>query len=539
MNTEIDEAAMTTLVAMSQVPEKFSAIEIKNFYENIISKLPCIVGWKDKDFKYVFCNEVTAFDLLKFNSPSEIIGKTDFELGFSVETAKSLRQIDEEIIKTGKPALNIETIFEMDDGRNILLSTNRTPLLDSAGEVVGIVFVSIDITAEKETIRLKFEAQQAALQEKEKLITLAHKVVHDISSPLSALGMMIPSCTELPEKKRIVIKRVAESILDIANNLLSTYRSEEGATSGVEERQPLLISDLIQQLLSEKKAQFSNKAVQFETDIADEAQFAFALMQPSQFRRSMSNLINNAVDALDNKSHGLVTINLTVDVESIVITIQDNGKGMSTAMIHKMMNRQSFTEGKANGHGLGLQQVWDTLDTNEGKIIVNSSPNEGTTIQITFPRVDAASWIAQNLQLKSNSIIVILDDEESIHGAWDMRLAPYLKSHSNLHMHHFKQGKETLDFFRALSTKEKECVVFLSDYELLRQDKNGLQIIEESGIKKSTLVTSYYTDTKIRNKAIELGVKILPKQMASIVPIEVDLGNPQRTLKSIFKSFIS
>jgi signal transduction histidine kinase len=311
------------------------------------------------------------------------------------------------------------------------------PLFNSVGEAIGIIGISVDITAQREAIRLKFEAQQAVLQEKEKLINLAHKVVHDISSPLSALGMMIPSCTELPEKKRIVIKRVAESIFDIANNLLSTYRNEEGAASGVEERQPLLISDLIQQLLSEKKAQFSNQTVQFETDITDEAQFAFALMQPSQFRRSMSNLINNAVDALDNKSHGLITIKLTVDVESIVITIQDNGKGMSAGMIQKMLNRQSFTEGKANGHGLGLQQVWDTLDTNEGKIIVNSTPNEGTIIQLTFPRVEAASWIAQTIHLKPNSIIVILDDEESIHGAWDMRLAPYVKSHSNLHVHHF------------------------------------------------------------------------------------------------------
>jgi len=38
MNTETTKIAMTTLAAMSQVPEKFSATEIKNFYENIIAK---------------------------------------------------------------------------------------------------------------------------------------------------------------------------------------------------------------------------------------------------------------------------------------------------------------------------------------------------------------------------------------------------------------------------------------------------------------------------------------------------------------------
>jgi hypothetical protein len=66
-------------------------------------------------------------------------------------------------------------------------------------------------------------------------------------------------------------------------------------------------------------------------------------------------------------------------------------------------------------------------------------------------------------------------------------------------------------------------VVFLSDYELLRQNKNGLQIIEESGIKNTILVTSYYANSSIRDRAVKLGVRILPKQLASTVPIDINL----------------
>ena len=93
-------------------------------------------------------------------------------------------------------------------------------------------------------------------------------------------------------------------------------------------------------------------------------------------------------------------------------------------------------------------------------------------------------------------------------------------------MHHFKQGQEALDFFSLLSPKDKDLVVLLSDYELLRQAKNGLQIIGESGIKNAILVTSYYANAQIRDKAMQLGVKILPKQMASIVPLELDENRP-------------
>ncbi|MCD6026056.1 MAG: putative Histidine kinase [Solimicrobium sp.] len=529
INPEVAEVAMSSLAAMSQVPEKFSATEIKNFYENIIAKLPCIIVWKDRNLKYVFCNEITALDYLKLSSPSEIIGKTDFELGFNFEAAQYVRQVDEQIVTTGKPALDVEITFEMDDGRIVHLSTNRMPLFDSANEIIGIIGVSVDISVQKEAERreaelqkLEKDQQRAILQEKEKLITLAHKVAHDISSPLSALSMMVQLCNELPENKRTVIKRAMESILDIANNLLSTYRNEKpNAGLDSEPRQPVLISDLISQLLSEKKAQYSNLTVRMEADIPPDAQFAFAHLQASQFRRSFSNLINNSVDALAGSDRGQVTVRLDSDVNYVMVTIHDNGQGMPGDLVDKIMQRHPFTEGKHHGHGLGLQQVWDTLDQNQGTIGVHSIPGQGTTIQLTFPRISAPDWCVQTLALSPSSMVVILDDEESIHGAWDTRFAPYLQSCSKLTVHHFKQGQAVLDFLCKLTSLEKNRVIFLSDYELLGQNKNGLQIIEESGIKDTIMVTSYYANFSIKEKAIRLGIKILPKQMASIIDISI------------------
>lgn len=277
--------------------------------------------------------------------------------------------------------------------------------------------------------------------------------------------------------------------------------------------------------MSEKKAQYSDQPVQFEILIADETQFAFTKLQASQFRRAISNVINNAVDAVGQQNNHLVTLKLTANAESITVTVRDNGKGMPASAVEKMLKRQSFTEGKQHGHGLGLQQVWDTLDHNQGVMRVESIPGKGTSIHLTFPRIEAPNWIAQKIHLMPNTIVVILDDEESIHGAWDTRFAQYLRTYSSLHVHHFKQGRDAVAFLGMLSPDDKARVVFLSDYELLRQPKNGLQIIEESGIKNTVLVTSYYAKPQIRDKAIDLNVKILPKQMASVVPIEVDSRN--------------
>jgi PAS domain S-box-containing protein len=520
MSTKNSEMAMTTLVAMSQAPERFSPTEIKNFYEGMLTKMPCIVVWKDRDFKYVFCNQISA-DLLKLSSPSEVVGKTDFELGFNVEAARSLRQIDEEIVRTGKPALNIETTFGMSDGRVVHLSSHRIPLFNSTGEVIGILGVGVDITAQKEAERLRLENErnEAALQEQEKFAQLARKVAHDINSPLASLKMMLPSCAVLPEAQRTLLTRATESILDIANNLLTNYHKQKTDTSGVEQRQPLLVSDLLVQLLSEKKMQYRNHPVTLETVIASDAHFAFVKMQPTEFRRSVSNLINNAVHSLEDNMNGKVTIHLTVDTDALMVEVQDNGKGMTVAMIEKILNRQGFTEGKENGHGLGLQQVWDTLEYNQGLMEVQSELGKGTSIQITFPRIGASDWIAQDIHLIPDNIIVILDDDESIHTAWDLRFAPLMTSYPSLQIHHFTQGQEALNFLAGLSQQQRVLVIFLSDYELLQQRKNGLEVLKESGIKHAILVTSYYSNPKIREEAGRLGIKILPKQMASIIPI--------------------
>ena len=410
------------------------------------------------------------------------------------------------------------------------LSTNRMPLFDSTNEVIDILGVSVDITAQKEAehLRLENERKEVTLHEQEKFAQLACKVAHDINSPLASLKMLLPMCTELHETKRTLLNRATEAILDIANNLLSNYHKQNADTSEIEPRQHLLVSDLLIQLLSEKKMQYRNHPVTFKTVIASDAHFAFIRMQPTEFRRSVSNLINNSVDALEDHMNGRVTIQLTVDT-NVVVKIHDNGKGMTDAIMEKMRNHQTFTEGKVNGHGLGLAQVWDTLAHNDGLMEVQSVLGKGSSIQLTFPRIAASNWIAQDIHLIPDNIIVILDDDESIHTAWDLRFTPLLTSYPSLGIHHFIQGQEALNFLAGLSQQQKELVIFLSDYELLQQRKNGLEVVKESGIKHAMLVTSYYFNPKIREEAARLEIKILPKQMASIIPILFANGNVIRT----------
>jgi hypothetical protein len=194
---------------------------------------------------------------------------------------------------------------------------------------------------------------------------------------------------------------------------------------------------------------------------------------------------------------------------------------MPIEVVKKLEDHQAFTDGKENGHGLGLQQVRGMLEYNQGIMEVESTLQKGTVIRLTFPRATAADWLIQKIDLTDNSMIIILDDEKSIHGAWNLHFNPLLKTHPNLALHHFTQGGEALNFFKDLGVEEKKRVILLSDYELLNQVQNGLEIIRAIKITKAILVTSHYANPNLRNAASELGIKILPKQMASIIPINV------------------
>ena len=84
---------------------------------------------------------------------------------------------------------------------------------------------------------------------------------------------------------------------------------------------------------------------------------------------------------------------------------------------------------------------------------------------------------------------------------------------------HFTLGREAIDFVN--SFEDKDNLLLLTDFELLKQDLNGIDVVEQTGVKRSVLVTSYYANEEVRELALASGVRILPKQLASQVPVLV------------------
>lgn len=312
------------------------------------------------------------------------------------------------------------------------------------------------------------------------------------------------------------------SITDITTQMLNRYK--DNPSSDEEQRQAVLASAYILQILSEKRVEYKDKRIQFDYIFKPESCFSFIKIEPINFRRLLSNLINNAVDALENKVDGKITIQLSITTEYVVIVVKDNGKGMSEDIVNKIENNIAITENKVDGHGIGMTQVQDTLKKSMGLLKIYSIPEQGTDIRLFFPKISAPNWIADSLIVGKDDTIVILDDDSSIHAAWDTKLAPILQNFPDIEVEHFQQGEKVINYINGLSDKDKKSIFLLSDYELLNQNLNGLDVIRQVNLakKQSTLVTSHYFNVEIRKEAHIMGTKILPKNLVHAIQVKVD-----------------
>jgi PAS domain S-box-containing protein len=115
----------------------------KNFLTLIINTIPARVFWKDRNCRYLGCNDLFASDAGITNKEA-IKGLTDYDLGW-LSLAEKYRQQDSEVMESGIPKLTfVEPLIV--DGKNRIIRTSKVPLRNSHGEIIGLLGTYEDIT---------------------------------------------------------------------------------------------------------------------------------------------------------------------------------------------------------------------------------------------------------------------------------------------------------------------------------------------------------------------------------------------------------
>lgn len=501
-----------------------------NFIDTLLRLSPGHVYWKDLEGKFLGCNDLQAKDA-GFRSSADIVGMTDYDMPWK-EDAELLRKNDTTVINNGRSVI-VEEPSKRIDGKRAIWLSHKEPLKNSNGEIIGIIGMSIDITEEK-------EKELALAKAQEEFRKVVGQMVHDIRTPLSTLQMTMQSTREIPEEKRIALRDATIAITDITGQLLRQYEPEDKADGAIKERQIVIASTILASVAGDGRSRHKNKSIKFIYDITPLNAFLFIKAEPIDLKRSLSNLINNAAEAMP-KSGGTIELKLTATDEWVTIKILDDGSGIPKDVLEKINKREIVTHGKKEGHGLGMSFVRDMIEANHGEFAIASAtdgPGHGTTITLRFPRLATPDWEVEEISLTKDDTVIILDDDTSIHKGWDSRLAHVLEKVTSIKVKHFSYATDVIEFVDKLSEDDKDKVCLLSDYELIGQELNGLQVIEKVKIRRSILVTSHYANVEVRKTALNHRVKVLPKDLVHVVPINVIQARVKGELSHVHIVFV-
>lgn len=109
-----------------------------------------------------------------------------------------------------------------------------------------------------------------------------------------------------------------------------------------------------------------------------------ALVDPGQLESALFNLILNANNAIEDT--GIITIRLEAGgSEQAIITIKDNGSGMSEEVLAHAIEPFFTTRSDAGGTGLGLSIVYGFIRQTGGNLDIDSTKGKGTRIEVTLP----------------------------------------------------------------------------------------------------------------------------------------------------------
>lgn len=347
------------------------------------------------------------------------------------------------------------------------------------------------------------------------------QVAHDIRSPLVALDAALKHVESMPEEQRVMLRNAVNRIRDIANNLIEKNRQPHETLPGAGAAQVpevCLLSSLVEQVIAEKRMQYGASGAVLDFEEPQAAYGVFAAVQPTEFRRLLSNLLNNAVEAIEKE--GRVSVLLGMEGGYAAMRVSDNGKGIAPERFDKL-GKKGVTFEKTGGSGLGLYHARAAAEGWGGKLEIISELGKGTTVSVLIPAAQAPEWFIPGLELNAGRCAVVLDDDESIHRVWRGRLESARAAEQGVELHSFLSSEKLRGWVKENPGKAAGAV-YLLDYELLGSGETGLGLARALGLEnRAVLVTSRNEEQHILEECRRLKIRIIPKGLSGFVPITI------------------
>ncbi len=404
---------------------------VLGYLEYLAECMPGNFYWKDDSGRYLGCNSplIRAAGL---PSADKLIGKTDAQLW--PEQAHVLKEHDRLVMETGEIQYFEECVIPK-DGPPAYYTVVKMPLKDQAGNTIGIIGNSINITHEKEIqAQLEREKERAEEANKAKSHFLA-MMSHELRTPLNAvLGMaQILMSKELTHEQQECIEIILDSgkhLLSLINNTLDFSKLEAGKLKF----EPASFD--LQEMLEETITSISHMAKQKEVEILLDYEPGLPTAVYSDahhIRLIVINLLSNAIK-FTNTGHIIVSVGGAQKKKNSMVfclSVSDTGIGISRDMLEHVFKR--FTQldpslkRRYEGTGLGLAICKQLTDSMGGRVEVDSLPGKGSTFSCHLPfTLQAASYTRSTPASLSRDLkMLIVDDDEKKGAVYSKRLSDF------------------------------------------------------------------------------------------------------------------
>lgn len=367
--------------------------ESKKMLQLVIDNIPQLIFWKDTDSEYLGCNKVFA-SLAGLKNPEEIIGKVDYDLPWKKEESDSYRKKDREVMDFDQAEYNIQETLKTAAGKETDVETNKVPLHDTHGQVIGILGTAHDITEQKiferEILDAKDIAEKANLAKSEFLSRMSH----ELRTPLNAilgfaqlLDLDLTGNTDTKTTSNInEIIDAGNHLLELINEVLDLARIESGGM--ILNIENINIFDVLAESIKITQLFADSKNIVLE-NLTGSCKQQFAYADEMRLKQIFINFISNAIKY--NKDGGKVSLSCTHEDDNTVrFNVSDTGIGISKSNIDKLFipfERLGIESEGIDGAGIGLVICKELIEHMDGTIGVESQAGKGSTFWFTLPCV--------------------------------------------------------------------------------------------------------------------------------------------------------
>ncbi len=358
------------------------AQEICAFYQSIIANMPNHVYWLDRNCVLRGGNDKLAH-FFGLKSASELVGLTYEEMNklanWTAGQGQSFKNAELEVMATGVPRLNVEEPVVFVNGQPRYFISNKVPLFNNKGEVIGVLGITTDVTDLKEA-KEKAEATSRAKSE------FIANMSHDFVTPLTGIINMSADLkdeqsTTDNQQRAHWLNESGEQLLELCTGILQSISADNYTEQDLKE-ECFSLNHLINTIEKLEKPMIYSKGLEFKVDI-DPSIPSYLIADQVKLHRVFINLLGNAIKFTQKGYVGVIIKLLEKNNEQVTLDmgIVDTGRGIAPDLQEKIFERffrvNPSYKGTDKGYGIGLHIAQKYVHLLGGKDGIQLESEEG------------------------------------------------------------------------------------------------------------------------------------------------------------------